>query len=192
MDIKIELTRQEINDLQSYCKLNNFDVSEIIKKSFSTGFRIEKYGLLNNSPVSNKEPPIEIIKEVIKEIIKEVPVEVIKEVIKEVPVEVIKEVPVEVIKEVKVEVIKEVPIEISKEVPIEVIREVIVESVNDCEKQKKQLLSLQETIKNLRESFLDLTKKLEICEAQKNVQHNQQLNSGVVYLKDSNLDNKLY
>lgn len=195
MDIKIELSRTEIIDLQNYCKLNNYDISSVIKKSFTTGFRIEKYGLLNSDAPATKE------------IIKEVPVEVIKEVIREVPIEVVKEVQVEVIKEV----IKEVPIETIKEVPVEIIKEVFIDKIvekdnNDIifelqkkienlenikvdDRQKKQLLALQETVKTLRETVLELTDKLKNCE---NTKSNQQPGNNVIYLKDSNLGNKLY
>jgi hypothetical protein len=115
MDVKLTLTSNEHKDLISYCNLNDLLISEVVKKSFTTGFNIERYGLLNsNTP-----------KETIVEKIVEVPVEVIKEVIKEV------EKPVEIIKEVEkiVEVIKEVekPVEIIKEV--EKIVEVPVEKV---------------------------------------------------------------
>jgi hypothetical protein len=115
MEIKLTLTSGEHKDLISYCNLNDLLISEVVKKSFTTGFNIERYGLLNsNTP-----------KETIVEKIVEVPVEVVKEVIKEV------EKPVEIIKEVEkiVEVIKEVekPVEIIKEV--EKIVEVPVEKV---------------------------------------------------------------
>lgn len=93
MEIKLTLTSGEHKDLISYCNLNDLLISEVVKKSFTTGFNIERYGLLNsNTP-----------KETIVEKIVEVPVEVVKEVIKEV------EKPVEIIKEV--EKIVEVPVE---------------------------------------------------------------------------------
>jgi hypothetical protein len=109
-------------------------VSQVVKDSFTTGFNIERYGLLN---AGNEVKEKEVIKEVIKYV--EVPVVEEKEVIKieyvEVPVEkiVTKEVTVEkiveVIKEVPVERVVEKIVEITKEVPVEkvVIKEVIKE-----------------------------------------------------------------
>lgn len=93
MEIKLTLTSGEHKDLISYCNLNDLLISEVVKKSFTTGFNIERYGLLNSNTT----------KETIVEKIVEVPVEVVKEVIKEV------EKPVEIIKEV--EKIVEVPVE---------------------------------------------------------------------------------
>jgi hypothetical protein len=36
------LTKTEHQDLESYCKLNNFDVDKVLKDSYLQGFRIEK------------------------------------------------------------------------------------------------------------------------------------------------------
>lgn len=72
MDITFKLSNSEYKDLVSYCNLNDKLLSEVVKKSFTAGFNIEKYGLMN----SEKQPPE--IKEVIVEKTIEVPVEVIK------------------------------------------------------------------------------------------------------------------
>ena len=117
MEVKLTLNSGEHKDLISYCNLNDVLISEVVKKSFTTGFNIERYGLLNsNTP---KETIVEKIVEVPGEVIREVEklVEIIKEVEKivEVPVEVIKEIikefekPVEIVREV--EKIVEVPVE---------------------------------------------------------------------------------
>jgi hypothetical protein len=143
MEIKIKLSNTEHKDLLSYCNLNDLLISEVAKKSFTTGFNIERYGLLNPGGNQEKEVikevvvekrveiPIETIKEIIQVEYIEVPVEKIIEVIKEVPVEkiveVIKEVPVERVVEKIVEVIKEVPVE--RVVVQEVIKEIPVEKV---------------------------------------------------------------
>jgi len=113
MDVKLKLSNAEHKDLVDYCNLNDLLISSVVKDSFTTGFHIEKYGLLNSDGVEEKRV--------------EIPIEVIKEVIVEKIVEVIKEVPVERIVEKIVEVIKEVPVE--KVVIQEVIREVPVEKV---------------------------------------------------------------
>jgi len=123
--VELKLNRDETKDLTDYCKLNNLNVEDIIKKCFKEGFNIERYGLLSGSNKSK-----EIIKEVIVEkpieIIKEVPVEVLREieVIKEIPVEVIKEVPVEIIKEIQLPPIE---VEVIKYVDKEIIKEVVIE-----------------------------------------------------------------
>jgi predicted RNase H-like nuclease (RuvC/YqgF family) len=94
METKFNLSNTEHKELVSYCNLNDLLVSEVVKKSFTTGFSIEKYGLLSEgAKVVEKEVEKIVEKRV------EIPVEVIKEVVKieyiEVPVEVIKEVIVE-------------------------------------------------------------------------------------------------
>ena len=136
----IILTPQELKDLESYCKLNGFDVEKVVKDSYLQGFRIEKYGLLGGI-AATQEKLIE--KEVIVEKRVEVPVEVIieKPVIEyvEIEKEIIREVPREIVVEKIVEVLKEVPVEktveIIKEVPVdrvviqEVIKEVPVEKI---------------------------------------------------------------
>jgi len=84
MEVKINLSNAEHKELVSYCNLNDLLVSEVVKKSFTTGFSIERYGLLSEgAKVIEKE--VEKIVEVTKEVEKivEVPVEVIREVIVE-------------------------------------------------------------------------------------------------------------
>ena len=125
METKIKLSNTEHKDLLSYCNLNDLLVSEVVKKSFTTGFNIERYGLLN---AGNEIKEKEVIKEVIKYV--EVPVVEEKEVVKIEYVEVEKrvEVPVDRI----IEVIKEIPsppteIKVIEYVDREVIKEVIKE-----------------------------------------------------------------
>ena len=140
MEVKLTLTNSEHKDLISFCNLNDLLVSQVVKDSFTTGFNIERYGLLN---AGNEVKEKEVIKEVIKyveipvveekEVIKieyvEVPVEkiVTKEVIVEKIVEVIKEVPVDRVVEKIVEITKEIPVE--KVVIKEVIKEIPIEKI---------------------------------------------------------------
>jgi hypothetical protein len=124
MEVKLKLSNTEHKDLVDYCNLNDLLISSVVKDSFTAGFNIEKYGLLNTD---QKVKEVEVIKEVIKYVEVEKPVEVIKEVIVEKTVEVIKEVPVERIVEKIVEVTKEIPVE--KVVIQEIIKEVPVEKV---------------------------------------------------------------
>lgn len=130
MDVKLNLSNTEHKDLLAYCNLNDLLISEVVKKSFTTGFNIERYGLLNSGVSQEKQ----VEKEVIVEKRVEIPVEVIKEVVKIEYVEVEKiiekrvEIPVDRI----VEVIKEIPsppteIKVIEYVDREVIKEVIKE-----------------------------------------------------------------
>ena len=48
MDVKLNLSNSEHKDLVNYCNLNDLLISEVVKKSFTTGFNIERYGLLNS------------------------------------------------------------------------------------------------------------------------------------------------
>jgi hypothetical protein len=127
MEVKINLSNSEHKELISYCNLNDLLVSSVVKESFTTGFNIERYGLLNLG--GNQEKQVE--KEVIVEKRVEIPVEVIKEVIKVEYIEVEKPVEKIVEKEVIKEVIKEIPIEkiVEKEVIKEVFKEIPVEKI---------------------------------------------------------------
>jgi hypothetical protein len=169
-----------------------------------------------------KEVPIEKVVEKIVEVIKEVPVDriVIQEVVREVPVEkiitrteyitdenkvrelvdelerlkntaptiiekeVIKEieVPVEVIREV--EVIQEKIVE----VPVEVIKEVIVEK----QISNDNLQRLQDTLAKVRESMLQKDQQIKALNEEITQLKTLQQQQKAVYLKGSNLDNKLY
>jgi hypothetical protein len=269
MEIKIDLTTNEQKDLKSYCKLNELDETEIVKKSYLEGFKIEKYGLLGNTGgVQEKQ----VVKEVVVEKRVEIPVEVIKEVVKieyvEVPVEVIKEVFVEVPveKEVVKEVVKQVPVEtivtkieyisdktsenelllkiqqleqefstktteigiireefstittemenifqdkmskkdeeldrlrqeLDKQLdrpPVEKIVEVVVEKELTDNSLKPKLDALQNTLAKVRQETLEKDKK--IRELEQTIQEIQKFqdNKQAVYLKGSNLDDKLY
>ncbi len=178
MEYKLNLSSTENKDLISYCNLNDFRISEVIKKSYLEGFNIERYGLLNVAGTQEKqvikevivekrvEIPVETIKEVVKIEYVEVPVEKIIEVNKEVPVEkvveVIKEVPVERVVEKIVEVIKEVPVE--KVVIKEVVKEVPVEKVvyvTDQEEMNTKIFQKEQEFENQRRIFSTKTEEME-------------------------------
>jgi hypothetical protein len=129
MDVKLNLTNSEHKDLTSYCNLNDLLISEVVKKSFTTGFNIEKYGLLG----AEQEKRVEV--EVIREKLVEIPVEVIREVVKVEYVEVPIEKLVEVIKEVEVEKLVEVIKEVEVEKIVEVVKEVEVEKLVEVIKE---------------------------------------------------------
>ena len=211
MEVKLLLNSIEYKDLTSYCNLNDLLISDVVKKSFSKGFNIERYGLLNANQDDNKtetvvEKIVEVIKEVpiekVVEVVKEVTVEKIVEVIKEVPVEKIVEVVKEVFVEKIVEVIKEVPVEkvveVIKEVhtpqnEVKVVeyvdREVIVEKViGDDTKQKM----LEQTLHNVRVDILSKDKKIKELEDMISSFQKYQQNTGAAYLRGSNLDNTMF
>ena len=162
------LSKTEHQDLESYCKLNNFDVDKVLKDSYLQGFRIEKYGLLGNPGAVHEK---QVLKEVVVEKRVEVPVEVIiekpvieyveieKEIIKEVPREVFVEKIVEVVKEVPVEKVVEKTVEIVKEIPVdrvviqEIIKEVPVEKVvtkTEYVTDESKVLELVQELERLR------------------------------------------
>jgi hypothetical protein len=158
----ITLTPQELKDLESYCKLNGFEVEKVVKDSYIQGFRIEKYGLLGNPGAIHEK---QVLKEVIVEKRVEVPVEVIVEKIVieyvEIEKEIIREVPREVIVEKIVEVVKEIPIEKVVEKIVEIIKEVPVEKVVTRteyitdESKVAELLEELEQLRNLPSTIID-------------------------------------
>ena len=164
MEVKLNLTKDEHKELVAYCNLNDLLISSVVKDSFTTGFNIERYGLLNAN--IGKEKVVE--KEVIKEKRVEIPVEVIKEVVKieyvevEKPVEIIKEIPVEKVVEKTVEIVKEVPVE--KIVVKEVIKEVPVEKVvkvSDDTQINELLLKIQQ-LENEPPKIVEVIKEIPI------------------------------
>ena len=195
MEVKLNLSKEEHKELVAYCNLNDLLISSVVKDSFTTGFNIERYGLLNSNV--GKEKVIE--KEVIKEKRIEIPVEVIKEVLKieyvevekpvdkivekiiEKPVEIIKEVPVEKVVEKVIEVTKEIPVEkviikeVIKEVPVEKVvyvtdqqelNEKIFQKEQDFEAERKKFSSkLQEQENIFQKDKLDLLSKIKELES---------------------------
>lgn len=99
---------------------------------------------------------------------------------------------VEVIKEINVEVPFEVIREVIREVRVEVPVEVIIEKENNDSSLKPKFDALQNTVQKLRQEILDKDKLIE--EYQNTIDDIQryQGETKAVYLKGSNLDNKLY
>jgi len=138
----INFTKQELKDIESFCKLNELEKEKFIKECFMQGYYIEKHGLLSKTG-GVQEKWVE--KEVIREKRVEVPIEIIKEVEKEVIKEIIKEVPIEKVVEKIVEITKEIPVE--KVVIKEIIKEVPVEkivTVYDNSSENELLLKIQQ------------------------------------------------
>jgi ribosomal protein L13E len=242
MDVKLNLSNTEHKDLLAYCNLNDLLISSVVKDSFTTGFNIERYGLLNAGIEEKQvvkevivekrvEVPVEVIKEIVKIEYVEVekPVEVIREVTVEKVVEVTKEVPVEkvviqeVVKEVVVEKVVEKIIKVSDdtqvnelllkiqqlentppkvvevikevekivEVPVEVVKEIIIEKEGDSN-LKPKMDALQNTVQKLKLDNIEKDKLIK--EYEKTIEDIQkfQNETKAMYLKGSNLDNKLY
>ena len=186
MEINLKLSNSEHKDLLAYCNLNDLLISSVVKDSFTTGFNIQKYGLLNTN--------VEIIeKEVIKEIIKyvEIPIVEEKEVVKieYVEIEKIVEVPIEQ----KIFSTNEVIVEKIVEVPIEIIKEVIkeIEVIKEVEKPNEKMGMLQDTLMKLRREMGDKDKT--ITELNNKIEQLEKLvsNTGAVYMKGSNLSQNL-
>ena len=156
MEYKLNLSNTENKDLVSYCNMNDLRISEVVKKSFETGFNIERYGLLNTGGIREKQ----VEKEVIVEKRVEIPVEVIKEVVRIEYVEVEK--PIEVIKEVTVDRIVEKVVEVIKEVPVEKIV-----YVTDQEEMKSKIFQKEQEFEEQRQIFSTKTQELE------NIFHNE-------------------
>ena len=195
MEHKITLSNSEQQEVELFCKLNNITVDELIKKSFKTGYNIEKYGLVGNmGGIEEKRVEIEVIRE--KRV--EIPVEVIKE------VEKIVEVPVDRI----VEVVKEVPVdkvvikEVIKEVPVEVVV-TKTEYISDDTQLNELLLKIQqlESDKQLFSTKIDeleeekkifSTKMLEMENIFQNNDNSQQLQNTIQTLmknlRDKNIE----
>lgn len=213
MEIKFNLSGTEHKELVSYCNLNDLLVSEIVKKSFTTGFNIERYGLLGTDQVTER-----VVEKIVEKRV-EVPVEVIKEVVKIEYVEVEK--PVEVIKEVekifqdnskideltqlfstkteemennfqkeKEQLLKKID-ELGEgkivEVPVEVIKEVIIEKEPDDTKIK----ALEQTLQKLKFDNIDKDKKIKELE-DKIIKIQLEQPNKATYLRGSNLNDKLF
>ena len=223
MEVKLKLTSEEHKELVAYCNLNDLLISSVVKDSFTTGFNIERYGLLNTGG-EIQEKIIE--KEVIKYV--EIPVVQEKELVKieyveiEKLVEVIKEVPVEKIveiekifhdnsktdEEVKLFSIRMTEMEnifqneknelllkiqqLEERGPeiLEVVKEVVVEKEINDESLKPKIEALQNTVQKLKQDNIDKDRKIK--EYEKTIQEIQMIQDRqAVYLRGSNLDNKL-
>ena len=171
MEIKINLSTTEHKELLSYCNINDLLISSVVKQSFTTGFNIERYGLLNTGGIREKQ----VEKEVIVEKRVEIPVEVIKEVVRieyvEVPVdrivEIIKEVPsppveTEVIKYVDREVIKEVKVEVPVEKIVYIYDKKEEEVVTKVETNCDEFLSKIQELESRKPEVIEVIKEVPV------------------------------
>ena len=171
MEIKINLSTTEHKELLSYCNINDLLISSVVKQSFTTGFNIERYGLLNTGGIRENQ----VEKEVIVEKRVEIPVEVIKEVVRieyvEVPVdrivEIIKEVPsppveTEVIKYVDKEVIKEVKVEVPVEKIVYIYDKKEEEVVTKVETNCDEFLSKIQELESRKPEVIEVIKEVPV------------------------------
>ena len=164
--LEIQVSYDDLQDMKKFCEINNIELDALLKKSFKTGYNIEKYGLLGKTG-GEQEKWVE--KEVIVEKRVEVPVEVIKEVEKivekiiEVPIEIIKEIPVE--KVVVQEIIKEIPVEkiVTKVEYISDNSQVdeMVKKINELEFEKKIFSTKIEELEGENKKFSTIIKEKE-------------------------------
>ena len=213
------IEKEVIKEVIKYVEVPVIEEKEVVKIEY---VEVEKLvEVVKEVPVEKiveviKEVPVDRVVEKIVEVTKEVPVErvVIQEVIKEVPVEKVVKVsddshinelllkiqqlenqPPKIVETIK-EVIKEVPVEVIKEVQVikevEVIKEVIVEKETSDNKLKPKLDALQNTVQKLKLDNIEKDKLIK--EYEKTIQDIQKFNEGTkaMYLKGSNLDDKLY
>jgi predicted RNase H-like nuclease (RuvC/YqgF family) len=195
MENKITLSYSEQQEVELFCKLNNITIDDLIKKSFKTGYNIEKYGLVGKT---FNEGEKQLIKEVIVEKIVEVPVD--RVVIKEIPVEKIvtiydnsnenelyeKIVQLESEKKIFSTKIEELESEIQIFSTKMTEMEIFFQN-NDNSQQ------LQNTIQTLMKNIRD--KNIEIDELKKQInlqQKNNEIHERAKYLRSSNLDDILY
>jgi len=164
--LEIQVSYDDLQDMKKFCEINNIELDALLKKSFKTGYNIEKYGLLGKTG-GEQEKWVE--KEVIVEKRVEVPVEVIKEVEKvvekiiEVPIEIVKEIPVE--KVVVQEIIKEIPVEkiVTKVEYISDNSQVdeMAKKINDLESEKKIFSTKIEELEEENKKFSTIIKEKE-------------------------------
>jgi hypothetical protein len=145
--------KKTMQTVSAFCELNKIDdIDKFIKKCFTDGFNIEKYGLLGETlNEGEKDLKTDVVEE--------------KQLIKEVIVEKRVEVPIEVIKEVEkiVEVVREVPIEIIKEVPVEKVVTKI-EYISDKSSENElteKIFHLNEELEKERQKFSTKTEEME-------------------------------
>jgi hypothetical protein len=201
--------KETLSSVESFCKLNNIDdVDSFIKNVFQEGFNIKKYGLLGNT-VNKGEKDLKtgIVGE------KQVEIEVIREIRVEVPVEVIKEVEKIV---TKIEYISDKTSESELLLKIQQLEEEFSTKTTEMENIFQNKMSkkdeeldelrrnldipvtnnkinmLQETLQKLRKEMSNKDEKIkELEKINNNLQNTTQNNVGAIFLRGSNLNNRL-
>jgi hypothetical protein len=181
---------KNFKDVYDYCYANQIlDINSFVEKCFKQGFDIKKYGLLGKKTDEETE--------VVREIRVEVPVEVIKyvnrEVITEVPVEKIVEKIVTITENTNDDELKELKEIMSKKDKeldelrrnLDELRQTLDKPIENTDGNKLKMI--ESTLQNLRKELTLKNKKiLELEEINKQLE-SIKVNSGAVFLKDSNL-----
>jgi hypothetical protein len=196
--------KETIQSVSAFCESQEIkDIDNFIYLCFKQGFDIKKYGLLGNTGGEQDkqvEFPVEVIKEV--ERIIEVPVEKVVTKIEYIRDENNENELVEKIIKLEIEMSKKdeeldelrrnLGIILDKP-PVEIIKEVekVVEVIKEVEKPNDKVGMLQETLLALRKELQ--TKNERIKELEKINQDLENLSSqkGAVFLRGSNLNNRI-
>ena len=184
-----------MQSVSSFCDANNIeDKDNFIYLCFKQGFDIKKFGLLGET-LNEGEKDLKTGE--IEEIRVEVPVEVIREVEKIVTkIEYICDKSGENELLLKIKQLEE---EMSKkdekldEPPVEIIKEVekIVEVIKEVEKPNDRVEMLQETLISLRKELQTKNERIKELEKINRDLENLSSNKGAVYLRGSNLNNRI-
>ena len=199
-----------MQSVSSFCDANNIeDKDNFIYLCFKQGFDIKKFGLLGET-LNEGEKDLKTVE--IEEIRVEVPVEVIREVEKIVTkIEYICDKSGESelfgkIKQLEEEMSKkdekldelrrnlDIILDITlDEPPVEIIKEVekIVEVIKEVEKPNDRVEMLQETLISLRKELQTKNERIKELEKINRDLENLSSNKGAVYLRGSNLNNRI-
>ena len=192
--------------VSSFCDANNIvDKDDFIYLCFKQGFDIKRFGLLGET-LNEVEKDLKTVE--IKEIRVEVPVEVIREVEK-----IVTKIEYICDKSGESELfgkIKQLEEEMSKkdekldelrrnlditlnEPPVEIIKEVekIVEVIKEVEKPNDRVEMLQETLISLRKELQTKNERIKELEKINRDLENLSSNKGAVFLRGSNLNNRI-
>ena len=195
-----------MQSVSSFCDANNIeDKDNFIYLCFKQGFDIKKFGLLGET-LNEGEKDLKTVE--IEEIQVEVPVEVIREVEK-----IVTKIEYICDKSGESELfgkIKQLEEEMSKkdekldelrrnldiildEPPVEIIKEVekIVEVIKEVEKPNDRVEMLQETLISLRKELQTKNERIKELEKINRDLENLSSNKGAVYLRGSNLNNRI-
>lgn len=204
-DFKI-FNKTIMQSVSSFCDANNIeDKDNFIYLCFKQGFDIKKFGLLGET-LNEGEKDLKTVE--IEEIQVEVPVEVIREVEK-----IVTKIEYICDKSGESELfgkIKQLEEEMSKkdekldelrrnldiildEPPVEIIKEVekIVEVIKEVEKPNDRVEMLQETLISLRKELQTKNERIKELEKINRDLENLSSNKGAVYLRGSNLNNRI-
>jgi predicted RNase H-like nuclease (RuvC/YqgF family) len=204
-DFKI-FNKTIMQSVSSFCDANNIeDKDNFIYLCFKQGFDIKKFGLLGET-LNEGEKDLKTVE--IEEIRVEVPVEVIREVEK-----IVTKIEYICDKSGESELfgkIKQLEEEMSKkdekldelrrnlditlnEPPVEIIKEVekIVEVIKEVEKPNDRVEMLQETLISLRKELQTKNERIKELEKINRDLENLSSNKGAVFLRGSNLNNRI-